>query len=68
MIDARGHVILIDFGLSKQEISHPRGAMSLVGIITIIIIIIDRSDCIIFTITIAIIISLLILKINYLTI
>jgi len=31
MIDARGHVILIDFGLSKQEISHPRGALSLVG-------------------------------------
>eukprot|EP01035_Chromulina_nebulosa_P028811 gene28811-38093_t len=31
MIDARGHVILIDFGLSKQEISHPKGAMSLVG-------------------------------------
>ncbi len=31
MIDARGHLILIDFGLSKQEISHPRGAVSLVG-------------------------------------
>lgn len=31
MIDARGHVILIDFGLSKQEIIHPRGALSLVG-------------------------------------
>lgn len=31
MVDARGHVILIDFGLSKQEISHPRGALSLVG-------------------------------------
>jgi serine/threonine protein kinase len=31
MIDARGHLILIDFGLSKQEISSPRGAMSLVG-------------------------------------
>jgi hypothetical protein len=31
MIDARGHVILIDFGLSKQEISHPKGALSLVG-------------------------------------
>lgn len=31
MIDARGHLILIDFGLSKQEISHPRGALSLVG-------------------------------------
>jgi serine/threonine protein kinase len=31
MIDSRGHLILIDFGLSKQEISHPRGALSLVG-------------------------------------
>lgn len=31
MIDSRGHVILIDFGLSRQEISHPRGALSLVG-------------------------------------
>lgn len=31
MIDGRGHLILIDFGLSKQEISHPRGALSLVG-------------------------------------
>lgn len=31
MIDARGHLILIDFGLSKQEIIHPRGALSLVG-------------------------------------
>jgi len=31
MLDARGHIVLIDFGLSKQEISHPRGAMSLVG-------------------------------------
>lgn len=31
MIDAKGHLILIDFGLSKQEISHPRGALSLVG-------------------------------------
>ena len=31
MIDARGHVVMIDFGLSKQEISHPRGALSLVG-------------------------------------
>lgn len=31
MIDARGHLILIDFGLSKQEIFHPRGALSLVG-------------------------------------
>jgi serine/threonine protein kinase len=31
MLDSRGHVILIDFGLSKQAISHPRGAMSLVG-------------------------------------
>lgn len=31
MIDAHGHVILIDFGLSKQDISHPRGALSLVG-------------------------------------
>jgi serine/threonine protein kinase len=31
MIDARGHLILIDFGLSKQEIVHPRGALSLVG-------------------------------------
>jgi serine/threonine protein kinase len=31
MIDARGHAVLIDFGLSKQEIVHPRGALSLVG-------------------------------------
>lgn len=31
MIDARGHLKLIDFGLSKQEIVHPRGALSLVG-------------------------------------
>ena len=31
MIDARGHITIIDFGLSKQEISSPRGAMSLVG-------------------------------------
>lgn len=31
MIDGRGHAILIDFGLSKQEIVHPRGALSLVG-------------------------------------
>jgi len=31
MIDAHGHIILIDFGLSKQDISSPRGAMSLVG-------------------------------------
>ena len=31
MIDARGHLVLIDFGLSKQEIIHPRGALSLVG-------------------------------------
>jgi serum/glucocorticoid-regulated kinase 2 len=31
MIDGRGHLILIDFGLSKQEIVHPRGALSLVG-------------------------------------
>ena len=31
MLDSKGHVILIDFGLSKQDISHPRGAMSLVG-------------------------------------
>eukprot|EP00428_Durinskia_dybowskii_P083089 CAMPEP_0170424420 /NCGR_PEP_ID=MMETSP0117_2-20130122/37547_1 /TAXON_ID=400756 /ORGANISM="Durinskia baltica, Strain CSIRO CS-38" /LENGTH=591 /DNA_ID=CAMNT_0010683285 /DNA_START=1 /DNA_END=1773 /DNA_ORIENTATION=+ len=31
MIDAHGHLILIDFGLSKQEIIHPRGALSLVG-------------------------------------
>lgn len=31
MIDGRGHLILIDFGLSKQEIIHPRGALSLVG-------------------------------------
>ncbi|KAJ1435240.1 kinase-like domain-containing protein [Ochromonadaceae sp. CCMP2298] len=31
MIDARGHMILIDFGLSKQEIVHHRGALSLVG-------------------------------------
>ncbi len=31
MLDGRGHVVLIDFGLSKQSISHPRGALSLVG-------------------------------------
>jgi serine/threonine protein kinase len=31
MIDKRGHLIMIDFGLSKQEITHPRGALSLVG-------------------------------------
>jgi len=31
MIDAQGHMILIDFGLSKQEIIHHRGALSLVG-------------------------------------
>lgn len=31
MIDAHGHIVLIDFGLSKQDISHPRGALSLVG-------------------------------------
>lgn len=31
MIDGRGHITLIDFGLSKQDILSPRGAMSLVG-------------------------------------
>ena len=31
MIDARGHLTIIDFGLSKQDISSARGAMSLVG-------------------------------------
>ena len=31
MIDAAGHIILIDYGLSKQEVSHARGAQSLVG-------------------------------------
>ena len=31
MIDAQGHINIIDFGLSKQDISTPRGAMSLVG-------------------------------------
>jgi serine/threonine protein kinase len=31
MIERKGHLILIDFGLSKQEITHPRGALSLVG-------------------------------------
>lgn len=31
MIDAQGHIVLIDYGLSKQEVSHPRGAQSLVG-------------------------------------
>lgn len=31
MINSRGHLILIDYGLSKQEVSHPRGAQSLVG-------------------------------------
>lgn len=32
MIDSAGHLILIDYGLSKQEVSHATGgAMSLVG-------------------------------------
>ncbi len=31
MLDARGHLILIDYGLSKQEVSDPLGAQSLVG-------------------------------------
>jgi len=31
MIDARGHLTIIDFGLSKQDISTAKGAMSLVG-------------------------------------
>jgi serine/threonine protein kinase len=31
MLDSRGHIILIDYGLSKQEVSNPTGAMSLVG-------------------------------------
>ena len=31
MIDARGHIILIDYGLSKVEVYNPFGAQSLVG-------------------------------------
>ena len=31
MIDSRGHIILIDYGLSKTDVSNPTGAMSLVG-------------------------------------
>lgn len=31
MIDASGHIILIDYGLSKQAVSDSRGAQSLVG-------------------------------------
>ena len=31
MIDAEGHLILIDYGLAKQDVSHPNGAISLVG-------------------------------------
>ena len=31
MIDSSGHIVLIDYGLSKQEVSGPRGAQSLVG-------------------------------------
>jgi len=31
MIDGRGHITIIDFGLSKQDISTAKGAMSLVG-------------------------------------
>jgi serine/threonine protein kinase len=31
MLDSKGHIILIDYGLSKQEVSNPTGAMSLVG-------------------------------------
>lgn len=31
MIDAEGHINIIDFGLSKQEVMSPKGAMSLVG-------------------------------------
>lgn len=31
MIDSKGHIILIDYGLSKQDVSNPTGAMSLVG-------------------------------------
>ena len=31
MIDAQGHIVLIDYGLSKQEVSSARGAQSLVG-------------------------------------
>lgn len=31
MIDATGHIILIDYGLSKQAVSDSRGAQSLVG-------------------------------------
>jgi serine/threonine protein kinase len=31
MIDSEGHLILIDYGLAKQDVSHPNGAISLVG-------------------------------------
>jgi serine/threonine protein kinase len=31
MIDAEGHLVLIDYGLAKQDVSHPNGAISLVG-------------------------------------
>lgn len=31
MIDSRGHIILIDYGLSKQDVNNPTGAVSLVG-------------------------------------
>jgi len=31
MLDGKGHIILIDYGLSKQDVDNPTGAMSLVG-------------------------------------
>ena len=31
MLDGRGHIMLIDYGLSKREVRDPKGAVSLVG-------------------------------------
>lgn len=31
MLDAQGHIILIDYGLSKTDVDTPAGAQSLVG-------------------------------------